>query len=289
MKPGLSSRKSAVVVAALLASGLYVNWQTSAAERSISPDGKETYLCGDERASHSGCYTHWVRTADENDRWGNWAPGWCPSEQTKGGMCWGGGVAWWYWKGAGQIGDPVLKDFWVRDYAGLDDPSKGQENPHGDAKRISGQGNCYQASSFKVCMAEMNPPQARNKPEGIPLPFAPDPTSFAKYMSKQEWRGTKWQGKAEFLQLSGCSFGQWKYRRVPGSTSFMSLEGEANPYVYTCKSGYARQSTPMGTRICEVNSISYCSPHVVPVDDFVGKTRSIPHSSGFGVGVCRYL
>ena len=257
--------------------------------RSTSPDGKETYVCGDERDSHSGCYTHWVRTADANGRWDNWRPGWCPSEQPNGGMCWGGGVAWWYWKGVGEIGDQILKDFWVRDYANLEDRSKSPENPYGDAKKILGQGNCYQASSFKVCIAQMNPVQTRSKSEGIPLPFAPNPTSFAQYMSKQEWSGTKWQGKAEFLQLSGCSFGKWKYRRVPGSTSFMSLEGEANPYAYTCKSGYARQTMPMGTKVCEINTIRYYSPHVVPADDFVGTTRSIPHSSGFGVGACRYL
>ena len=289
MKTGCSCLRNLLIVMALLASGLDGDRRASAAERSTSPDGKETYVCGDERDSHSGCYTHWVRTADANGRWDNWRPGWCPSEQPNGGMCWGGGVAWWYWKGVGEIGDQILKDFWVRDYANLEDRSKSPENPYGDAKKILGQGNCYQASSFKVCIAQMNPVQTRSKSEGIPLPFAPNPTSFAQYMSKQEWSGTKWQGKAEFLQLSGCSFGKWKYRRVPGSTSFMSLEGEANPYAYTCKSGYARQTMPMGTKVCEINTIRYYSPHVVPADDFVGTTSLSRIHPGLALGPCSYL
>ena len=128
-----------------------------AADRSVSPDGKTTYVCGDERESHSGCYTHWARMAGEGGRWDDWSPGWCPTGKKVGGMCWGGGVAWWYWNGEGRIGDPVLKDFWVRDYANLDGRSNSPENSYGDARRLPGDDNCYQAREFRVCMVEMIP------------------------------------------------------------------------------------------------------------------------------------
>ena len=127
----------------------------SAAERSVSPDGKVIYVCGDERESHSGCYTHWIRTSDKKGNWGKWTPGWCPSENPAGGMCWAGGVAWWYWKGEGEIGNHTLKDVWVRDYANLIGMSKSPENAYGDAIRLPGKDNCYKAMSFEFCMLRM--------------------------------------------------------------------------------------------------------------------------------------
>ena len=135
-----------------LASGLALS-----AEKSVSPDGKEKYECGDERISHSGCFTHWVRSSEENGNdLSQWYPVWCPQDPPKGGGCWGGGVALWYWNGKGVIGDPILKDFWVRDYAGIDDPTKGQENPYGDAIKLPGPNNCYRAKTFTVCIVPMN-------------------------------------------------------------------------------------------------------------------------------------
>lgn len=278
----------AYAASVLLAAPLFALSPLWGAERSVAPDGKEVYACANERESHSGCYTHWVRSLGEKGGWGGWGPGWCPEERPMGGMCWGGGVAWWYWKGPGKIGDPVLRDFWVRDYANLDDPSRGPENPYGDAIKLPGKDNCYKAGSFKACMVAMDPSTATAKPAGVPLPFAPNPVAFAKYMSKQEWSGRQWNGKAEFLDLSGCDYGRWKFKRVPGSLSPLGLVGEVNPYFYGCKSGYAKQVTPMGVKVCEVDSINYWSPHLAPADDLINKDRLVAQNSGFGVVQCRY-
>ena len=262
---------------------------SSAAEKSVSPDGREPYKCGSERDSHSGCFTHWTRTADKEGSWGRWIPGWCPAQKPAGGLCWSGGVAWWYWRGPGKIGDYVLKDFWVRDYANLEDQNKSPENLYGDAIALAGQGEgCYQAGSFRVCMVEMSSKVSGVKPQGVPLPFAPNPKSFAQFISKQNWSGNSWQGKAEFLDLSGCDFGSWKHKRIEGSSSSFPYTSESNPYVYICGNGYARQSTPMGVKVCEVKGVYYWSKHTSPANDLVGKDRLVPQSAGFSVGECRF-
>jgi len=142
----------ATLIAAMVSIPLLSASSVLAETRSVSPDGKLTYVCGNERQSHSGCYTHWVRSSNKKGQLSSWSPVWCPREKPLGGMCWSGGVSMWYWKGTGRIGDEVLKDFWVRDYANLDDPTRGLENPYGEALKIPGRENCYKARSFTVCM-----------------------------------------------------------------------------------------------------------------------------------------
>ena len=74
----------------------------------ISPDGKESYKCGSEKDSAMGCFTHWVRSVSPDltdELSGAWRPAFCSDE--KSGLCYQGGVAWWYWA-EGNIGDIEL-------------------------------------------------------------------------------------------------------------------------------------------------------------------------------------
>ena len=99
--------------------------------------------------------------------------------------------------------------------------------------------------------------------ETNPLPFEPTPTGLAEFMSAATFNGQKWQ----FSQLSDCKFGIWKGKTkevvrdskgkvlygvvVPGT----SIE---NPHHYFCNKGYITgRETPMGTRVCQVESVHY--------------------------------
>lgn len=82
-------------------------------------DGPRTYVCGAERHSAEGCFNAWTKLT-HGGMSGGWVHAYCsdqPDEYSTG-HCYGGGVPWWWWNGSGKIGDPVLKDFWFRDYAG---------------------------------------------------------------------------------------------------------------------------------------------------------------------------
>ena len=133
----------------LLASG--------AAPDSLSPDGQRTYKCGRERQSAAGCFNAWTRLS-HGGKTGEWVPAYCsdlPDEYSNG-SCYGGGVPWWWWNGSGRIGDPVLKDFWFRDYAGPEvNGVFRNNNAYGDAHRLPGQHHCYKAKQSMFCMEFM--------------------------------------------------------------------------------------------------------------------------------------
>ena len=50
----------------------------------------------------------------------------------------------------------MLKDFWFRDYAGPEENGvMRNDNPYGDARRLPGELNCYQAKASTFCMQLM--------------------------------------------------------------------------------------------------------------------------------------
>lgn len=121
-----------------------------------APDGHQEYFCTElQQGSAAGCYTHWTRTIHINGRAGDWTPAICGDT-----WCNQGGVPWWWWK-EGKLGDPVLKDFWIRDYR-----RPNNNNPYGDARRLPGKTNCYSAKERIICMEQMKDP-ARNSNQNI--------------------------------------------------------------------------------------------------------------------------
>lgn len=126
---------------------------------SVSPDGQETYTCGPERQSASGCFNAWAKLTHEGKS-GGWVPAYCSDrpDQYSTGHCYSGTVPWWWWNGSGRIGDPVLKDFWYRDYAGpVVNGVYRNNNAYGDAYRLPGKHHCYQAKQSTFCMEFMRP------------------------------------------------------------------------------------------------------------------------------------
>ena len=124
---------------------------------SLSPDGQSTDTCGRERLSASGCFNAWTKLTHEG-RSGGWVPAYCSDQpdQYSSGSCYGGGVPWWWWNGNGRIGDPVLNDFWFRDYAGPEvNGVVRNNNSYGDAHRLPGQHHCYKAKESTFCMEFM--------------------------------------------------------------------------------------------------------------------------------------
>jgi hypothetical protein len=115
---------------------------------SVSPDGIRFYKCNEERLSSEGCHKYWLKSIWKGDSQG-WLTGYCPRD-SKGTLCYQGGVAWWYWK-SGVIGDPVLKGFVHRDYQ-----SPGNDTYLGDAKLISAKDYCYSVATRIFCMKPMN-------------------------------------------------------------------------------------------------------------------------------------
>ena len=121
-----------------------------------SPDQKVTYICGAEKNSAMGCFTHWVKSIRpdlESDVYvdtGKWRPAACSSTREEGGLCYQGGVAWWYWS-KGKIGDAELQDFVHRDYAG----PKNETNLGNAFLAING-GYCYTARRRTFCMIPMS-------------------------------------------------------------------------------------------------------------------------------------
>ena len=154
----MTSRSVLAVAALILAAGLIESGH--AAPDSISPDGLKTYSCGAERESAEGCFNKWTKLIHEGSSDG-WMPAYC-SDQPDGysqGHCYQGGAPWWWWNGVGRIGDPVLKDFWFRDYAGSEENGvMRNDNPYGDASRLPGELNCYQAKESTFCMQPMRAP-----------------------------------------------------------------------------------------------------------------------------------
>jgi hypothetical protein len=131
-----------------------------AAPDSVSPDGSRSYTCRDERESAEGCFNTWTKLTHQGRSEG-WVPAYCSDQrdQYSQGHCYQGGVPWWWWVGAGRIGDPVLKEFWFRDYAGPEiNGVFRNDNPYGDARRLPGELNCYQAKQSTFCMEHMRAP-----------------------------------------------------------------------------------------------------------------------------------
>lgn len=131
----------------------------------ISPDGTRTYSCGAERQSAEGCFNSWTKLIHEGKSEG-WVPAYCSDQpdQDSQGHCDQGGVPWWWWNGTGRIGDAVLRDFWFRDYAGPEvNGVFRNDNPYGDARRLPGDLNCYQAKQSTFCMERMQPQSRRQK------------------------------------------------------------------------------------------------------------------------------
>jgi len=129
-----------------------------------SPDGQLAYECGPERQSAEGCFNAWTKTILNGEE-GKWVTAYCrdkPNAYNSGG-CHGGGVPWWWWNGTGKIGDPVLKDFWFRDYAGPEiNGVFRNDNYYGDARLIRGTSNCYKAKGSTFCMKFMNTSNAQH-------------------------------------------------------------------------------------------------------------------------------
>ena len=129
-------------------------------EMSWSPDRSVRYECGDEADSSIGCFNTWVLTegsVSDASMDGHWRPVKCinPSMSSDGGLCYQGGVAWWYWK-RGDLGDPILFDFVHRDYAGpMIDGRWRNDTPKGDARLDRNRDSCYVAMKQTYCMVPM--------------------------------------------------------------------------------------------------------------------------------------
>ena len=129
-------------------------------EMSWSPDRSVRYECGDEADSSIGCFNTWVLTegsVSDASMDGHWRPVKCinPSMSSDGGLCYQGGVAWWYWK-RGDLGDPILFDFVHRDYAGpMIDGRWRNDTPKGDARLDRNRDGCYVAMKQTYCMVPM--------------------------------------------------------------------------------------------------------------------------------------
>ena len=125
-----------------------------------SPDGKTTYQCGSESASAMGCFNYWVLmdgpkvSAEVKNRW---RPAKCsnPDGTPYQGLCYQGGVAWWYWQ-KGNIGDAVLYDFKHRDYAGpMINGIWRNDTPKGNARKDHSRPGCYIAMTETYCMVPL--------------------------------------------------------------------------------------------------------------------------------------
>ena len=139
-----------VVVVSSASLAVNINIAPATAEEfSIAPDGVTTYTCGVEKNSYIGCFDTWIRVTKQGKD-GPWQPASC-----KEGMCFQGGVAWWYWLGKEAIGAPLLTDFWVRDYDKTLNGGRSNENPYGDAVRIDGKIPCYLVKKDIYCMKPM--------------------------------------------------------------------------------------------------------------------------------------
>jgi hypothetical protein len=139
---------------------LAVAEQASAFPDSVSPDGARRYTCGAERESAEGCFNTWTKLTHQGRSEG-WMPAYCSDQRDEysQGHCYQGGVPWWWWVGAGRIGDPVFKEFWFRDYAGPEvNGFFRNDNLYGDARRLPGDLNCHQAKQSTFCMQPMRAP-----------------------------------------------------------------------------------------------------------------------------------
>ena len=141
---------------ALLAGLIFLAVPATAANKSKAPDGSTTYTCGDERGSAVGCFNYWVKSyspdlpkADRTND-GIWVAASCSSSAAEGGLCYQGGVAWWYWS-RGAIGDQELTGFTHRDYS-----VPGNDNRLGTAIQIKGREGCYGVAGRTFCMIRMN-------------------------------------------------------------------------------------------------------------------------------------
>jgi len=136
----------------------------AATPKVTSPDGEITYECGPERQSAAGCYNAWTKTILSGKE-GNWVVAYCRDQPNEfnSGECHGGGVPWWWWKGKGKIGDPVLEDFWFRDYAGprVNGVTR-NDNHYGNAYLVLGSSTCYKAKESTFCMKFMNSYNVQN-------------------------------------------------------------------------------------------------------------------------------
>ena len=126
-----------------------------AANISRAPDGSSTYRCGDEKQTAMGCFNYWVKfqspdlpNANRTSN-GKWIAASCSSSAKTGGLCYQGGVSWWYWK-QGAIGGNELKGFTARDYS-----LAGNDNMLGTAVKIRGQKGCYGVADRSYCMVQM--------------------------------------------------------------------------------------------------------------------------------------
>lgn len=130
----------------ILATAMLPRIASSQEVDSVSPDGLRFYSCKEEKNPYYGCYTYWLKSIVNGDSSG-WHIGFCEER-----ACHAGGVLWWGWR-SGQLGDRVLGGFVHRDYEGPDNQSN-----LGDAIKLSGNNNCYQAAQRRFCMVRMNQP-----------------------------------------------------------------------------------------------------------------------------------
>ena len=127
---------------------------------SWSPDHSTSYECGSEVDSAMGCFNTWVLTegsVGDASMDHQWRPAKCinPSESSEGGLCYQGGVPWWYWS-RGDLGDPVLFNFVHRDYAGpMINGRWRNDTPKGNAKLHQSRNHCYVAMQQTFCMVPM--------------------------------------------------------------------------------------------------------------------------------------
>ena len=129
---------------------------------SVSPDGVRGYTCGHERESVEGCFNTWTKLTHQGKSEG-WVPAYCSDQRDaySQGHCYQGGVPWWWWNGEGHIGGSLLRDFWFRDYAGPEvNGVFRNDNSYGDARRLPGEVNCYQAKQSTFCMQPMRAPSS---------------------------------------------------------------------------------------------------------------------------------
>ena len=160
----MSAPSSLFQLSALAALALVLPFNSAAANQvmeSWSPDRAMHYSCGDEADSAMGCFNTWVMTegsVSDASMDHLWRPVKCinPSESAEGGLCYQGGVAWWYWS-RGDLGDPVLFDFVHRDYAGpMVNGRWRNDTPKGDARLDGQRDHCYVAMKQTFCMVPMH-------------------------------------------------------------------------------------------------------------------------------------
>ena len=121
---------------------------------------------------------------------------------------------------------------------------------------------------------------------GEPLPFHPDPESFAKWLSGQTFSGPAHSGggKYEFFQLRDCKLGTvLGPNAITSGHSVIYSDSRENPYSYRCEMGYLKETSPLGVKVCRIKYPQHQTPFQIK------GYKPAERETRFGWGECRWL